>query len=321
VPAAQVEGQGAALVSAGLTGPVEGTASAVEAANLCTIGRAALVHGKLKAAATCFERALALTPDSPEAVWGLADALYALGREARALEQYRRFLALRPNSAEGRHIVAALGGAPSADRAPDAYVVSVFDHYAEDFDRSLIEDLHYCGPDALRAAVDAVMPGAQGLDIADVGCGTGLSGLAFRSAARTLAGVDLSAEMLKRAEARGIYDTVTREEMTAFLAARRDEFDLIVAVDSFCYVGDLTPVFRAAAGALKPEGLLAFSVEHRRGRSWRLTGSGRYAHSPDWLRRCAREEGLAEVSGRIQVLRLEYGAPVEGYVSVMRRMV
>ena len=63
-------------------------------------------------------------------MWGLADALYALGRKARALEQYRRFLALRPNSAEGRHIVAALGGAPSADRAPDAYVVSVFDHYA-----------------------------------------------------------------------------------------------------------------------------------------------------------------------------------------------
>ena len=74
-------------------------------------------------------------------------------------------------------------------------------------------------------------------------------------------------------------------------------------------------------GSLKPEGLLAFSVEHRKGRSWRLTGSVRYAHSPDWLRRRAREEGLAEVSGRFQVLRLEYGARVEGYVSVMRRMV
>ena len=297
------------------------TAAEIEVANLCTIARAALVHGKLKAAATCYERALALVPDTPEAVWGLAESLYAQGKKSRALHYYRRFLEIRPTSAEALHTVAALGGATPPERAPDAYVVSLFDRYAEDFDRSLIEDLHYCGPDALRGAVDAVMPGAQGLAVADVGCGTGLSGLAFRSAARSLAGVDLSAEMLKRAEARGVYDSLAREEMTAFLAARRDEFDLIVAVDSFCYVGDLAPVFRAAAGALKPEGLLAFSVEHRKGRSWQLTGSGRYVHSPDWLRRRAREAGLEEVSGRIQVLRLEYGARVEGYVSVMRRMI
>jgi predicted TPR repeat methyltransferase len=292
-----------------------------EVSNLCTIGRAALDAGKTKAARTCFERALKLDPDSPEAIWGLAETLHDMGKASRALELYRRYLVLRPNSAAAQHLIAALGGAPATSRAPDTYVSYVFDDYAKDFDRDLVEELEYRGPELLREALAAALPGARDLDVLDLGCGTGLSGVPLRPLARTLTGVDLSAEMLKKAEARGIYDALARAEMSAFLAERRDSFDLVVAADAFCYVGDLSPVFQAAAVALKPDGHLAFTVERRKGRGWKLLDSGRYAHGTAWVRRAAREAGLEEVRGSTGTLRLEYGEPVEAYVAVMRRVV
>jgi len=297
----------------------EDEAVRLDAANLCTVGRAAMVHGKLDAAMSCFERALALKPDLPDAVWDLAEAWYGKGKTARALEGFRRFLALRPGNAEALHTVAALGGAPPPDRASEAYLSSLFDRYAGDFDRSLIEDLDYRAPELLFEAVSAALPGAAALDVVDLGCGTGLAGVRFRAIALSLVGVDVSSGMLDRARARGIYDALERAELAAFLAARPGLFDLAVAADSFCYIGDLVPVFRAAAGALRPGGILAFTVEWRRGRGWKLTGSGRYAHNPAWLRRAASESGFVELSGREATLRLEYGKPVAGYVSLMRR--
>jgi predicted TPR repeat methyltransferase len=80
-------------------------------------------------------------------------------------------------------------------------------------------------------------------------------------------------------------------------------------------------VFQAAAVALRPGGHLAFTVERRTGRGWRLLDSGRYAHSTAWVRRTAREAGLDEVRGSTGTLRLEYGEPVEAYVAAMRRVV
>jgi predicted TPR repeat methyltransferase len=320
MPAAE-EGQDEPRLPAGLTGAPDATAAAtaVEVANLCTIGRATLVHGKLDAAITCFERALALDPDSPEAVWGLAESLYAKGRKSRALVQFRRFLELRPASAEALHTVAALGGAVAPDRAPDSYLVSLFDRYAEDFDRSLIEDLKYCAPELLRAAVDEVAPAAKRLDIVDLGCGTGLAGAVFHPLARRLAGVDLSPAMLERARTRSIYDALEQAELCAYLSAHPESFDLAVAADAFCYAGELGPAFRAVAAALRAGGWLAFTTERRKGPGWRLTGSGRYAHHPAYLRKAAREAGLEEIVSRNATLRLEYGEPVEGTVSVMRR--
>ena len=78
--------------------------------------------------------------------------------------------------------------------------------------------------------------------------------------------------MLARAQARNIYDKLERAELAAILTARREEFDLAIAVDSFCYAGDLAPIFRAVAVTLRRGGHLAFTVEARRGRGWRLTG-------------------------------------------------
>jgi predicted TPR repeat methyltransferase len=64
---------------------------------------------------------------------------------------------------------------------------------------------------AAALAAHAANPGAPVLDI---GCGTGLSGLALAAAGfGTIDGTDLSAEMLARAEARGVYRRLFRGDL------------------------------------------------------------------------------------------------------------
>ncbi len=297
----------------------EAEAARIEAENLVAVGKAAATYGKTEAAIASYERALTLVPDLPEAVWHLAEALHGAGQRARALATYRRYLALRPGSAEATHMIAALGGAPRPDRAPDRYVVSHFDRYAEEYDRSLVEDLAYRGPELLFEAMTEIMPGARGLDIVDLGCGTGLAGARFRAMARTLRGIDLSPGMLARARARCLYDALDQGEICAALAACDATYDLALAADVFCYLGDLAPMFAAVARTLRPGGHLAFTVEWRKGPGWRLGGAGRYAHNPAWLRKTAQAAGLVERAHRMATLRTEYGRPVAGYVSVMSR--
>ncbi len=296
-------------------------AQALEAKNLRKVAHAALLHGRFDAAITCFERALELEPDSRDAVWGLATAWYGRGQIKKALGLYRRYLELNPGSAVGTHMVAALGDSPKPTRASDAYVESLFDRFAEDFDRKLLKDLKYQGPQMLLEAVTGVLPRSPPrLDILDLGCGTGLAGLQFQPLARRLKGVDLSPKMIEHARARGIYDAIWVAELTAAMEAMNEEFDLLVAADVFVYIGDLEPVFAAAAGALRPGGLFAFTLEWRRRPGYKLTGSGRYAHNPAYLRKCGKAAGFKEVSGTEAELRLEFGKPVKGYVSVMRKV-
>src|SRR2546430_1639578 len=72
-----------------------------------------------------------------------------------------------------------------------------------------------------------------GLNILDLGCGTGLSGQSLRSRARRLTGIDLSRAMIDRARTRRVYDELGVAEITAFLDAPDGErYDLIAACDA-----------------------------------------------------------------------------------------
>ena len=293
------------------------TAKRIEAEAAYNVGKTALDVGRYDIALRCYRKAVELDPEHDDAVWGLAQACHADGKAEEAIRWYRHYLARHPDEPETLHMIAALGGAPPPARASDAYVREVFDNFADEFDRQLLDHLDYCAPKLLaRLFRDSAPPAATGLDVLDAGCGTGLSGIEFRPAARTLTGVDLSGEMLKRARDRGIYDALEEAEIGAFLYAHPGRYDLIVAADVFCYLGDLADILAAAAAALRPGGRLVFSVEAGAGEGHALSSSGRYVHSPAHVRAAAAAAGLREVLARSDRLRNEYGVPVEGYLAV-----
>lgn len=274
----------------------------------------------VKAVAAC-RQAIALRPDN-------ADAHYTLGivhQTAKDLDtataEFREALRLDPSLDRARYHLAMLGGEDAPKQAPADYVEKLFDDYAASFDQHLVKNLKYRTPELLSQAVRRVIPpGTHKLDTLDLGCGTGLSGEQFRDLARRLVGTDLSRGMIQKARARGIYDELIVGDLLDPLRAAQDAFDLVIAVDVFVYIGDLSDIFFACAQSLRANGLFAFSVEALDSGDYLLRKSGRYAHNADYLRRLARNAGMEELSFAQAELRRESEQPVMGYLSVMRRM-
>ena len=96
----------------------------------------------------------------------------------------------------------------------------------------------------------------------DAGCGTGLCGPLLVPYARRLIGVDLSEGMLALAKEKHVYDALIKGELTDHMRAQPAAFDVIVSADTLVYFGDLESVVGAAAGALRPNGLFIFTLEH-----------------------------------------------------------
>jgi predicted TPR repeat methyltransferase len=288
-----------------------------DAPALCARAAAAAFDHRWAEAVDLYQAALDRAPTLRRAVWGLAEAWLNCGEPVRACAWYRRYLELVPGHPVATHMVAALGGTAPA-RASDGYIVSLFDDFADSFDRLMTDQLDYRAPQYLRDAVQALLAHDSRLNILDAGCGTGLAGVLFRPLARRLEGVDLSPMMIRKARARGIYDALRVAELTAALRAAAHRFDLVVAADVLVYFGDLAPVLGAARAALAPGGLFAFTGEAHDGTGWALTAAGRYAHGEDHVRGSAASAGLRPLRLERAVIRRESGHPVDGLVVVLR---
>jgi predicted TPR repeat methyltransferase len=172
----------------------------------------------------------------------------------------------------------------------------------------------------LRSAIGrALGPDSGKIDILDLGCGTGLCGPVFRDIADHLSGVDISSGMLGKAEEKNVYDTLRRVELVNFLQGETENFDLALAADVFIYISDLRPAFEACAGALKEEGLFAFSIEFFPGDGYILRPSGRFGHSLKYIRSQAEMAGFSVFQCDEIILRMEHDEPVPGHLFVLSK--
>jgi predicted TPR repeat methyltransferase len=330
------------------------------------LGRALRAAGNGAEAIRQYEMALALKPGLLDVRCDLAALLYATGRQGQAIAQYERALALNPSFALARHnlgrvhydggdfpraedhlrrylaldpsdrfgarlLLAAMGRETVPAMASEAFLRHI---YAE---RAGWWDARSTGYHAHRLVAEALdrHRRAPALDVLDAGCGTGLVGPLVRPVARRLAGVDLSPEMLAGARERAVYDELHEAEMTAWLTGVPDRYDAILSAATLIHFGDLRPVFRAASGALRQAGLLAFTLfpsadpanddKVVAAPDDRLAMGGCFSHGRSYVRRIAAESGflveeLAEetheegtggraVPGMVVVLRKGLSAP------------
>jgi len=276
-------------------------------------------EGDESAAADLMRDALALAPDWSAGHFRLGEMLEAAGRIAEAVECWRAVLRLDPEDRFGATLKLALAGAMSGiDIVPSTFVQTLFDQYAPEFDAALVERLAYSVPERLLAAVLAT--GRESFaHVLDIGCGTGLMGERMRAAASFLEGMDISPEMLKRAEAKRIYDRLTVCDLQT-VAELPKGADLVTAADVFMYIGALDRVFAMVSSALPPEGLFAFSVERHEGpEALMLQPSRRYAHSEACVTATLTACGFELLSLERAMIRMDRGEPIEGLIVVARR--
>jgi predicted TPR repeat methyltransferase len=286
---------------------------------------ACAAEGAHAAAAELLEQCLQLAPDWAPAWFALGTAREKRGEAEAAVIAYQRALALDQKDVLGASLaLARLGVAEIPAAAAPAYVARLFDQYAPRFEAHLVDSLGYRAPDLLHDATTEVcarmnrpMRFAHALDL---GCGTGLAGVAFRDCVGHLEGVDLSAGMVAEARLKGIYDALRVADVFHHLRASPDgAFDLILAADVLVYIGNLAPLFTQIARALAGGGMFAFTAESHDGDGYVVGSETRYAHSKDYIEGVAGDAGLGVRLMQAASTRNDKGAQVSGLVAALMR--
>lgn len=281
------------------------------------LGRALARNLQIEEAIEPLRRALALRSSDLSIYKQLALALRRLRRNDEATAVYQAWHEQDPGDPIAAHMANVRGQDAPPERAADDYVQREFDEFAEQFDEVLVNKLGYQAPSLVERALErAGVLDRRELDVLDAGCGTGLCVGFLRPIARRLVGVDLSGKMLVKARERGGYDELLEAELTAYLESQSGMFDLIIAADVILYFGRLERLALALRGALRPGGVLVFTVEAGADeeRGWALNEGGRYTHHPAYLRVVLESAGLQLRELVDDRLRFELGAEVRGWI-------
>jgi len=248
--------------------------------------------GRLNDAEESYKKALSIKPDFAETHSNLGHVLHALGKFNEAAESLRKAVGIEPDLPGVQHRLNALLGI-TTDFAPRQYVEDIFNSYAKKFDNHLVNVLKYDAPIMLKKALlDLGLAQRKYKNVIDLGCGTGLSGLEFRDIAETLIGIDLSEEMVRKAEQKNIYDQLYVDDIVGRLEILKTQFSLFISSDVFAYIGDLLPLFSCIKRHSTQNSLLVFSTEHTDDGDFILRNTARYAHSKDYILSIAKQQGF-----------------------------
>jgi len=285
------------------------------------LGEALIANGHLPTAIAEFERALRLEPELPRARLALGSAWLEAGEQDRAIDILASLA--HQDSDTGREAASKLAQAEamrSEARSPQGYVRHLFDQFSANYDQRMLGDLRYRAHAILRELAELVLqPEPRSCAVLDLGCGTGLAGVAFGDIASRLDGVDLSPKMIEEARERGIYDELILGDLVTALENGVSAYDLILAADTLVYLGDLAPVLERAWRRLRPDGVFLFTAERKPGSGFELGPKRRYRHSEDYIREQAERAGF-HIAGLIAcVPRIEAGAPVDGLAVALQR--
>lgn len=134
-----------------------------------------------------------------------------------------------------------------------------------------------------------------------------------------LDGVDFAPRMLEEARARGIFDNLILSDLEPFLNQDGEQYDLLITADTMIYFSDLSGVFAGAHKRLKPDGQFIFSLEAKHGEGFEETPKRRFRHSEAYLREQAERAGLKFLHISPSTLRFESGMPVAGFTVAVQK--
>ncbi len=262
--------------------------------------------------------------DALAEAYNRALALEKSGDFDAAARAYAEVLALDPEDHGGAAVrLASMGRGDTPEKAPDAYVTTLFDQHADVFDNVLVDQLGYCVPLLVRQRLQALELGPFAR-VLDLGCGTGLAGGALRDMAEDITGVDLSENMVEIAHEKDLYETLYVGEAVDFLDDNDDEpFDLITATDVLPYLGALEPLFFGAADNLNAGGLFIFSSETLAndtfaGRPFMVGPHQRFAHAKAYVHERLDATGFDVIETGDITVRMEEGEPIDGHLVIAR---
>lgn len=292
-------------------------------------------------------------PEREDFAAGIMETLTGLAAENAelALKIAENWQKIEPDNVFSRRILAGISGMPAESGDDRLYAEKLFDNFAATYDETLERLNPQITAEFLRRH------GAAAGNVLDLGCGTGLAAQALKTADNTFDGADISANMLEAARRKGLYRELYQADAAALLrematgtteepaaagilagteantAVPHNDYDLILAFDVFCYMGNLEEILTAAADLIrqadrrraesrKTEAARAMlelwftteSADEERGKDFYLTATGRYKHQQAYVEKTLQAAGFAEIGAYPLALRQENGEDVPGFL-------
>jgi len=264
------------------------------------------------------EEAHVNNPDSSQIAISFGECLLKAGESEKAKLVWKLALSKDKNNDELRYGLSSINGVSPPLKAPENYVKRLFNTYAPNFDQHLQNNLQYRIPSLIREAL--VQLDVRIFNrVLDLGCGTGLVGVALHGIYNEIDGVDLSVKMLKLCEAKEIYTNLFPDDLLDYLEHTRCSYDLIVAADVFIYIGSLELIFDAVSGVLNKDGIFAISIETCNAYDYELQASRRYAHSLSYIENLSLKMGFIVIEIKRQLIRKEIPNDIYGFTVLLQK--
>ena len=276
--------------------------------------------GRLDAAINIYTELLNQRPGQVAVLAARLQAHLAAQHPEQAVADAQALCLLEPQNDVHRFNLALATGA-SVETLPAQYIADFFDNSAEAFDPAWAERAQYTLPAQVAQRIHQWHPDRLG-DVLDLGCGTGLLGVALGPISGVLVGVDLSAKMIKKAALHQAYDSFHQVNL---LDALRDTpaalYHVITALDVFNFVGNLEAAVPNAHRILLPDGHFVFSCETQTDNEadFALSANQRFVHHSRYIERLLAEAGFVDVSIQDQRLRTDNEQPVPGLLVTARK--
>jgi predicted TPR repeat methyltransferase len=278
-------------------------------------------RGEIEEALHHAKTATELAPQFGDAQLNYAGLLLVAEQHEASAAAYRRVLEINPADVSAAHMLSAIENRNTQRAEPD-YVRGLFDSYADRFEQHLQQDMSYDIPRKMHALLTQLDP-LMRYETLDLGCGTGLSGLAVHELATRMVGVDLSPKMLAQARDKNIYAELHAEDVVGYLDRTPDGvFDLVLSADLFVYLGDLSDVFAKINRVLRADGLFVFSTEQTSENTYqgyKLETTGRYTHHTVYLHALIEQFGYRIEHFAQETIRMNLGKPALGHLVVLRK--
>jgi predicted TPR repeat methyltransferase len=285
------------------------------------LGSALLGLERFSDAAAVLKLAAEAASTSPDVLTALAEAETGQENFFAAERALLQVLSVDPENKRARFMIAALHG-EAVDSPPPGFAADTFDRVAQRYDHTSSSIHGYDAPVAAAMLLEDTLPDRDSfLNVADLGCGTGLVLAALRDAFRVDAatGIDSSPKMIDLAAQKNLYDRLIVDEALRVMAASKEQFDLITAIELAPYLGNLSSLMTAIPDRLTPDGLFLCSIERADAVRYELRRGGRFAHGAAYLEETARAAGLVAVAHRDIALHRTGGRQTEGRLTLFRR--
>ncbi|NNF80839.1 MAG: class I SAM-dependent methyltransferase, partial [Rhizobiales bacterium] len=138
--------------------------------------------------------------------------------------------------------------------------LALYKDWADTYDQHLEEGLQYLSPTAVAAIFAEYVPDKTAKTV-DIGCGTGLTGLAATSHGyQILDGIDISPDMLREAGKKGLYRELIQADLTGPLEIADETYDAAISSGTFTHAHVGAGAFDEIFRILKPGAIFACTI-------------------------------------------------------------